>query len=196
MTDRTFRKALREKTAMDENPDMEEAELLDGNNRTPEAFEQLYLRHVQPVFRYLYSRLGNRADAEDATAETFLAALNGFASYRHKGYFSAWLFSIARHKAVDIYRKDREPAALDDTTDIAGDVDILEDVIHNQRREALTCLIAALPEEEHDLLRLRYTAGLSYSEIGQLLNRSEGAIKKTIYRLLARLESQLEDYHE
>jgi RNA polymerase sigma-70 factor (ECF subfamily) len=175
---------------------MDDAELIAEARRTPEAFEQLYLRHVQPVFRYLYSRLGNRADAEDATAETFLAALDGFANYHHKGYFSAWLFSIARHKAIDIYRKDRDPAALDETGDIADDIDILEDIIHDQRRAELSSLIAALPEEERDLLRLRYTAGLAYAEIGQLLKRSEGAVKKAIYRLLARLESQLENHHE
>jgi len=57
-------------------------------------------------------------------------------------------------------------------------------------------LIRALPEEEHELIRLRYIAELSFSEIGRLLNRSEDAVKKSLYRLLARLQSQLEVSHE
>jgi RNA polymerase sigma-70 factor (ECF subfamily) len=174
-----------------ERPD--DAELVAEARRNPQAFAQLYLLYVQPVFRYLYSRLGSRADAEDATAQTFLAALDGFAGYRHQGYFAAWLFSIARRKAADTFRRKTGLVPLAAAGEVPVEADLLQDVIHSERKAALGKLIAALPDEEQDLLRLRYTAELTFSEISRLLGRSEGALKKVLYRLLARMQDQLED---
>jgi RNA polymerase sigma factor (sigma-70 family) len=61
---------------------------------------------------------------------------------------------------------------------------------------ALRGLIEGLPEEDQELLRLRYVASLSFSDMATLLNRNEDAVKKTLYRLLARMHSQLESKHE
>jgi RNA polymerase sigma-70 factor (ECF subfamily) len=76
------------------------------------------------------------------------------------------------------------------------DTDVLQQVIQTEQIAALAKLISTLNEEEHELIRLRYIAELSFSEIGRLLNRSEEAVKKSFYRLLARLQSQLEVSHE
>jgi RNA polymerase sigma-70 factor (ECF subfamily) len=57
-------------------------------------------------------------------------------------------------------------------------------------------LIQALPEEDRELLRLRFLAEMSFPEIARILHRNEEAVKKTIYRLLARLHSQLEVSNE
>jgi RNA polymerase sigma factor (sigma-70 family) len=56
--------------------------------------------------------------------------------------------------------------------------------------------ISALPEEEQELIRLRYVADLSFSEIAALLGKREDAIKKSLYRLIARVRNELEDRHE
>jgi RNA polymerase sigma-70 factor (ECF subfamily) len=66
-------------------------------------------------------------------------------------------------------------------------------------RERLTILndiLRLLPEDEQDLLRLRNVAELSFTEIAEILKKNEGAIKKRYYRLLARLQSQLEEENE
>ena len=174
----------------------EEADLVTAAQRDPQAFELLYLRYVQPVFRYLYSRIGNQAEAEDATAQTFLAALEAFDHYHHDGHFAAWLFSIARRKAADNFRSQQRQAPLEDADSIPSGTDLLQGVIQTERKVALTKLIAGLPEDERELIRLRYVAELSFSEIGRLLGCSEDAAKKSLYRLLARLQSQLEVYHD
>jgi RNA polymerase sigma factor (sigma-70 family) len=75
-------------------------------------------------------------------------------------------------------------------------VDPLSQVIRDEERQHLLRLIQALKEEEQDLLRLRFVAELRYVEIGALLGRSEAAVKKQVYRLLARLEIQLEAGHD
>jgi RNA polymerase sigma-70 factor (ECF subfamily) len=190
--------------------EMDEASLVAEAKRNPEAFESLYARYVQPVFRYLCNRVGSVPEAEDITAQTFLAALEGFDRYRDNGHFAAWLFSIARHKAMDHFRQQHKQASLESADFIAleaerislasdsfsSGADPLQQVIQTERVAALAKLIRALAEEERDLLRLRFVADLPFSEIGRLLGRSEDAVKKALYRLLVRLQSQLEVSHD
>lgn len=161
----------------------------------PRVFGELYLLYVQPVFRYLYSRIGSFSDAEDATAQTFLAALERLPKYRHDGYFASWLFSIARNKAMDHFRKRRKERALDEAEYIPADANLLQQVIKTEQITALSRLIITLPENEQELIRLRYVAELSFAEIGHLLRQKEDTVKKSLYRLLARLKAQLEDSH-
>ena len=85
---------------------------------------------------------------------------------------------------------------MENAEKVPSETDLLQQVIQTEQIAALTKLINVLPEEEHELIRLRYIAELSFSEIGRLLNRSEDAVKKSLYRLLARLQSQLEVSHE
>jgi RNA polymerase sigma-70 factor (ECF subfamily) len=174
----------------------DEASLIAAAKKDPREFGQIYNLYVQPIFRYLYSRIGSLPEAEDATAQTFLAALEALDRYQHKGHLAAWLFAIARRKATDHFRAQRQQVPLEYAENVPSETDLLKQVIQTEQITALAKLIAALPEEEHELVRLRYIAGLSFSEIGRLLNRTEAAVKKLLYRLLARLQSQLEVPHE
>ena len=83
-------------------------------------------------------------------------------------------------------------SSIDEVDDIPVENDPLNGVIQSEQTAALSKLIQALPEEDRDLLRLRFLADMSFPEIGYLLHRNEEAVKKSIYRLLARLHSQLE----
>lgn len=66
----------------------DDASLVKAARRDPAAFAALYRRHVTPVYRYLYSRVGNTADAEDLTAQVFTEALEGLGRYREVGSFA------------------------------------------------------------------------------------------------------------
>ena len=177
-----------------EKPD--EASLIAAAKKDPREFGQIYHLYIQSIFRYLYSRIGSLPEAEDATAQTFLAAFESLDRYQHKGHFAAWLFAIARRKAMDHFRMQRQQIPLENAEKVPLETDLLQQVIQTEQIAALAKLISALPEEEHELIRLRYIAELNFSEIGSLLNRSEAAVKKSLYRLLARLQSQLEVSHE
>ena len=80
----------------------------------------LYLLYAQPVVRYLYSRIRNIPEAEDAIAQTFLAALEQIPK-KHDGYFASWLFSIARNKAMDYFRKQRKETPLNEVDLLSTD---------------------------------------------------------------------------
>jgi RNA polymerase sigma factor (sigma-70 family) len=174
----------------------DEAQQIAAAQRDPRQFNRLYDRYVQPVYRYLFSRLGNPQEAEDLTSQTFLKALEVFPRYRHNGHFAAWLFSIARSKLVDHWRAARNLGAAPDETLPGEFVDPLQQVIETERVQALRQLVAQLPEDDQELLRLRFTAGLSFGEVATLLGRSEDAVKKAVYRLLARIQNQMEVSHD
>jgi RNA polymerase sigma-70 factor (ECF subfamily) len=183
-------------TLMEDRPKPDETFLIKAAKKDVAAFGQLYQLYVQSIFRYLYSRIGSLPEAEDATAQTFLAAMEALDRYRDDGHFAAWLFGIARKKAIDNFRSQRRQVPLENAEHIPLQADLLQQVIQAEQNVALAKMVNSLPEEERELIRLRYFAELSFSEIGRLLNRSEDAVKKSLYRLLARLQSQLEVSHE
>lgn len=161
--------------------------------KDPFAFGELYHLYVERVFNYLYGRLGNVQDAEDITSQTFLTALEALDGFRQDGCFAAWLFTIARNKTMDHFRRHKNSylnqSSPPDSSEI---IDPLSEIIQSEQSAELRVLIQALDEDEQELLRLRYLAGLTYAEIAGILGRKEDAVKKTHYRLLARLQSQME----
>ena len=158
----------------------------------PAAFGRLYNNYVQPIYRYILSRVGSAHEAEDITSQTFMAAYESLRRYRERGQFSAWLFRIARSKLNDHFRRATREVALEAAGHILEREDALGALIRAEELSKIRSLIKRLTEEEQDLLRLRYVAELAFVEIAELLGKREDAVKKSVYRLLARLKSQLE----
>lgn len=169
----------------------DETALIAAAQRNPADFAALYDRFVQPVYRYLYSLAGNADDAQDLTAQTFLAALETLSRYRHRGHFIAWLFRIAHSKAMDYFRH-KPQVALDTAGHQVENADPLADIVYREEIGRLAALIRSLDDSQQELIRLRYVAELSFAEMAALLGRREDAVKKSLYRLLARLKSQME----
>ena len=176
------------------DPTMEdEASLVKAARSDPAAFSTLYRRFVTPVYRYLYKWLGNSNDAEDLTSQVFTEVLEGLADYREQGSFAAWLFTIARRKAIAAYRRRNPTLPLDAASQIPESTeDPLEQVVLGEQMERMAALFAELDEDQRDLLRLRFTAGLGYAEIGAILGRSEAAVKMAVYRLLRQMHEKWE----
>ena len=158
----------------------------------PAAFGRLYDRYVQPIYRYIYSRVGSTHEAEDITSQTFVKAYESLKGYRERGLFSAWLFRIAQSKLNDHFRRSRREVGLEAAGEILEREDALGVLIRAEELSRMRSIIAHLDEEQQELIRLRYVAELSFAEIADLLGRREDAVKKSVYRLLARLKSQME----
>jgi RNA polymerase sigma-70 factor, ECF subfamily len=175
-------------SAENEAPD---AELVAAARRDPAAFLPLYRRYVSRIYRYLLSRTGNQHDAEDLTSQTFAEAMAGLDRYREQGQFAAWLFSIARRRLADHHRRQRVDLPLSHAiTKPAPDPPPSAAVIQNEELAYLATLLERLDEDRQELLRLRFAAGLTYGEIGRLINRSEAATKMAVHRLLRQLEEE------
>jgi RNA polymerase sigma-70 factor, ECF subfamily len=166
--------------------------LIADAQENPAAFARLYDQYVQPVYRYLYSRIGDVHAAEDVTSQTFMAAYESLPKYRERGQFSAWLFRIARSKMNDHFRRNRYEVGLEVAGEILEREDSLGALIRAEELSKVRFLINKLNAEEQDLIRLRYVAELSFVEIAELLGKREDAVKKSVYRLLERLKGQME----
>ena len=170
-----------------------EAALVEAAHRDPAAFAVLYRHYVTPVYRYLYKWVGSPAEAEDLTSQVFSEVLEGLAHYQERGSFAAWLFTIARRKAIAAYRNQHPDLPLDQVENISGsEEDPLEHLERGEQRVRMAEVFAGLDEEQRDLLRLRFTARLGYAEIGAVLKRSEAAVKMAVYRLLRQMHADWE----
>lgn len=172
--------------------------LIEQARDDPVAFGELYDRYVNRIYSYVYHRVGNHHDAEDLTARTFYRALSHIERYVDRGApFSAWLYRIA-HNLVANWHRDRsrrQTISLDDAALTAG----LQSSPHEQaeareRSETLRRAIRRLSPDRQQLLVLKFSEELSNAEIGEIMGRSEGAIKSLYHRtLLALQEALLED---
>jgi RNA polymerase sigma factor (sigma-70 family) len=169
----------------------DEVALVESARRDPTAFSALYHRYVTPVYRYLYKWVENPTEAEDLTSQVFTEVLEGLAHYQERGNFVAWLFTIARRKAIAAMRHHHPAFQLDEADEVPGPAeDPLERVIQREQIEQMTVLIARLNDDQRELLRLRFTAGLGYAEIGAVLGHSPAATKMAVYRLLRKMNKK------
>lgn len=170
---------------------MDDATLIEHARQNPDAFGVLYRRYLPPMYRYLIRRLGNSHDAEDLTAQVFTEALEGLVAHRYHegGFFTAWLFTIARRRTVDFYRQ-RPVEQLDDPP--SPEPSLVAAIEKGEDLKRLEHLLAQLDEDRQELLRMRFSADLSFAEIGQIEGRSEAAVKMAIYRTLEHLREQWE----
>lgn len=159
------------------------------------AFKDLYERWVTPVYRYFLYRVNNVKEAEDLTSQVFLKVCEYLPSYKENGRFPAWLFTIVRHQSADYFRSKPSTLPLMEETHPADILTPLEQATKSDDLARLKRLLQSLPEEEQELIRLRFVVGLGYQDIAVILRRSKEAIRKRISRLLDRLQSQLEEDH-
>ena len=178
--------------------DEDEAVLVERARMEPAAFGQLYERYVDRIYSYIYYRVGNVQDAEDLTARTFYRALDKLNTYEDRGLpFSAWLFRIA-HNLVANWHRDRSKRRFLPIEKLwwqsEDRVSPQEQVEQEEEQRDLWAAINRLPEERRNLLLYKVNTTLSNLEIGEMMNKSESAIKSLYFRTLAALRRDLEEH--
>jgi RNA polymerase sigma-70 factor (ECF subfamily) len=156
---------------------------------------ELYDRYHLKIFRYFWSRLGDRQTAEDLTNEVFIRMIHGLPKYTStETPFQAWLFRIAHNLAIDFYRKENSKPVLsldqidqlgDNTGDPANHIEgrlFLENIIGHIRG-------LQLPIQE--VIILRFFIGLPIQEVAAILGKTVGAVKIAQHRGIQELRSIL-----
>lgn len=160
-----------------------------------EAFGILYERYVGRIYTYIYYRTGNKHDAEDLTARVFYRAIEHIGRYHQRGVpFSAWLYRIA-HNLVANWHRDRQrrqEVPIDEVVNLQTKLDPPEVAMLNRMDvERMMRVIQSLSPERQELIILKFVQELSNSEIGRIMQRSEGAIKSLYHRTLLSLRDDL-----
>ncbi len=160
-----------------------------------DAFGALYERYVERIYNYIYYRTGNTYDAEDLTERVFMRAMRHIGNYNDRGLpFSAWLYRIAHNLVANWHRdnKRRKEIPLDESQFSHNQGDQPEaELIRLEERERLLRVIRYLPDERQNLLILKFVEHLSNSEIGQIMGRTEGAVKSLYHRTLLSMRDEL-----
>jgi RNA polymerase sigma-70 factor (ECF subfamily) len=173
---------------------LDERALIEQARNDRQAFGELYELHVDRIYNYIYYRTGNQHDAEDLTARVFFRAIQHISHYQDQGApFAAWLFSITRNMLANWYRDTGKwklvpldnmlRQQVEDSPEYSAE--------KGQDRETLLAAIRRLPPERQDLLILKFVEQMTNSEIGQMMGRSEGAIKSLYHRTLRSLRIEM-----
>ncbi len=176
--------------------------LKDHLNGTDEkAAEMIFFRYKTRLLNFCLRMLGNRADAEDVTAEVFLALFARKYTFNPEAKFSTWLYTVARNQCISQIRKRKhlvsvwfssrqgdgyEERDLEDAQDLASQ--------ELEKKEAAVLVrraIARLPYEQREVIVLREYHQLSYEEIGQVVYSSLENVKILIFRGRERLKTEL-----
>ncbi|MCB2202868.1 sigma-70 family RNA polymerase sigma factor [bacterium] len=180
---------------MTENND--EKALIDQAKEDPAAFGVLYKRYVDRIYNYIYYRTGSAGDAEDLTGKVFFKAMNHIKGYKHMGLpFSAWLYRIA-HNLVANYHRDRSRKQEISLENLPGRVLPHNDmhpesrIVQSQEVDNLLANIRDLAPNRQELIILKFVDRLSNVEIGQIMRKSEGAIKSLYHRTLIELREKM-----
>ena len=173
----------------------DDSELVKLARQDQAAFGELYERYVKKIYGYIYFRTGNHHDAEDLTARVFHRALVHIDTYVERGVpFQAWLYRIA-HNLVANWHRDRnrrKVVPLDEFVLAGLRSEGPDDATESQEeRDRLLVAIKQLPDERQQLLVLKFVEKRSNQEIGEIMERSEGAIKSLYHRTLLALRDEL-----
>jgi RNA polymerase sigma-70 factor (ECF subfamily) len=160
-----------------------------------QAISELYCRHVDLVHRYIWTRVGEDALAEDLTAQVFLKALEGLPTYEPGTRpFVAWLYRIAYARVVDHWRRQerRLEVPLHETLPAPepGPGELL--TVEAEWSQAID-LLAQLTDDQQDVLILRFIGEMTLAEVAETLEKTVGAIKAIQHRALASLARLLEE---
>ena len=157
------------------------------------AFEALYARYRQPLYRYVLRLAGDEASANDLYQGTWEKVIRARKSYRPSGPFRGWLFRIAHNHAMDQFRRSRPQADVDVegmVSDGDGPVAALE---HEDREKRLRAALQALPEKQREALLLKLDAGLALDEIAGVTGVNRETAKSRLRYAVARLKTVLKE---
>jgi RNA polymerase sigma-70 factor (ECF subfamily) len=161
-----------------------EDQLVERAKADADAFGELYDHYFGQIYRFVYSRLREQDAAEDVTSEVFFKALRAIHRYKPSGHpFSAWLYQISVNAIADHYRSKRPESDLDMAAGVADKQTPLDE--HVARRDEAARVWAAidsLPPQQRTAMTLKLGEDMKLAQIGEIMGKSEGAIKLLIHR--------------
>jgi RNA polymerase sigma-70 factor (ECF subfamily) len=171
---------------------LDESELIKLAKKDTRGFEELYKRNFEFVFRFLFKRLsGNEDLTNELTQKTFLKAMGAIGNYQDRGYaFSTWLIRIAQNEANMFYRSSKKHVIIE-LTEI-GVKPLLREVydsseFKDEHYEVLIDMLNKLPDDQSDLIELRFLHEMSFKKIADIYSITEANAKMKVYRIIEKL---------
>ncbi|MBC8014137.1 MAG: RNA polymerase sigma factor [Sporomusaceae bacterium] len=164
-----------------------------------EALDTLVSYYWQPIYRLIYSKLGNDDDAKELTQDTFMKAFRSLPQYKILDVsFKSYLVRIAINLVTDFWRKKGRTPQIANITEYQESIlDIRENpeeyTLRLEGQEQIANLVESLPEEQRQTVKLRVILGLSVRDAAMQMNKTESAIKMLQQRALKNLRKMCLD---
>jgi len=170
---------------------------LQGQNTT--YFTHLYRRYAGKVFAKCISMLGDEGLARDATQEIFIKVLLNLSKFTEQSSFSTWVYSITYNYCIDVIRK-KKKVPLIFTEDVGkvskeSEVEVPDSVLLEMKQERLGKVLDKLPPGDKAILMMKYIDDLPIKDIGDILGKTESAIKMQIMRAKQKAQAIYEDVY-
>ena len=160
-------------------------ELVERANRgDAEAFEALYHRYRDWVYRLAWRFTGNQADALDVVQETFTYLLKKFPGFRLTASMTTFLYPVVRHASLNVRR--RRSGGQADEPLLTG---IPDPTTPATPRAELAAALAALPHDQREVVLMRFVDDMSLNEIAEALSVPTGTVKSRLHRALETLRT-------
>lgn len=165
----------------------------------PRDFEPLYRKYVAQIYSLAFYETRDPHSAEDITEQVFLRALTALPSFQDRGElgastFRVWLFTIARNTISNVARSQRRrpEAPIELARHVPAPDDPADSVETRLEGHRAWQAVMALPQQRRQAVVLRFVNELSAREIGEVMGKSEGAVRVLIHRALASVRRSLE----
>lgn len=159
------------------------------------AFAHLFETRVRKISAYVQSIVSNTADTEETVAEVFVTAWRKLGKLKQPERFDAWLFRIARNRAMDSIRKKKATIPLDSDALLQPDLDpnhSPESSLEiSARKQLIQSALLQLSEEQSEVLTLRFLVGMSHAEVATQLNKSVEAVRALQSRGIRQLRTMI-----
>jgi RNA polymerase sigma-70 factor, ECF subfamily len=167
----------------------QEYSILQRSRKDPKAFGELYEKHFDRIFNFIYRQTDDEDLTADLCSQTFLIALNNIEKYEYRGVpFSAWLYKIASNEVNKHYRKKKHTKVFSiEEMRVRELMDMANEGWDEELMQRLVRYLRELPTEMLEVLELRFFEDKDFKEIAFILDITESGAKMRTYRALDRL---------
>ncbi len=162
-------------------------------------FTVLYRRYAGKVFAKCISMLADEGLARDATQDIFIKILLNLSKFTEQSSFSTWVYSISYNYCIDMIRKKKKMPLLftEDVGKVSQETnpEIPDSVLLEMKQERLEKVIERLPLGDKAILMMKYIDDMQIREIGDVLGKTESAIKMQIMRAKQRAQAIYEELY-
>lgn len=162
--------------------------------RDPEAFARLYDEHMSGIYRYVLYKVGDQTLAEDLTGDVFTKAWEGIERFQWRNIpFKHWLLRISRNLVIDHWRGNRHPTSPMEELDSVISNEPAPDkwVERDLEIEGLAKAMASLPDDQRDVILLRFIEGYAHADVAAVLGKSEPSVRQIQVRALRSMKKFL-----
>jgi len=156
----------------------------------PEKFAALYDKYYEQIFRFIYQRMDDKDQAFDTTQQVFVKALEKLPKYEFKGVpFASWLYRIASNEVVNLFRQQKALRTVNiDSVNVYGMIEEMQESKIDHYHDKIVDIIKDLPEDELQLLEMRFFEKRAFKEIAEILEITENNAKVKTYRIIDKLK--------